>query len=227
MQYGYQCGMIWGAALAAGAQAYRQFGAGPEAETHAMLAAQRLVESFRSLNHHINCVDITGIDKSSSKAQMMIHFLLKGGTIRCFHMAARYAKVAFNEIHSAFSEKQIEVPVPPVSCASVLAQKLGLSDLHTVMAAGFAGGIGLSGAACGALGVAIWKIAMNELKNGTGEVHYQAPQAQAIIDQFVKCTDETFTCSAIVGRNFKNLDDHADYVRSGGCSDILESLASG
>jgi len=31
----------------------------------------------------------------------------------------------------------------------MLAQKMGLSDMQTVMAAGFAGGIGLSGGACG------------------------------------------------------------------------------
>ena len=48
MQYGYQCGMLWGAALAAGAQAYRLLGAGPRAEAEAVLAAQRLVESFRA-----------------------------------------------------------------------------------------------------------------------------------------------------------------------------------
>jgi hypothetical protein len=45
-QYGYQCGMLWGATLAAGAQAYRLYGAGPQAETQAIIAAQRLVESF-------------------------------------------------------------------------------------------------------------------------------------------------------------------------------------
>ena len=45
---GYQCGMLWGAALAAGAQAYRLLGQGPQAETGAMIAAQRIVESFRT-----------------------------------------------------------------------------------------------------------------------------------------------------------------------------------
>lgn len=45
MQHGYQCGMIWGAALAAGAQAYRLHGPGPQAEANAVVAAQMLVES--------------------------------------------------------------------------------------------------------------------------------------------------------------------------------------
>lgn len=39
MQRGYQCGMIWGAALAAGAEAHRLHGPGPQAETAAIMAA--------------------------------------------------------------------------------------------------------------------------------------------------------------------------------------------
>ena len=48
MQHGYQCGMIWGTTLAAGAQAYRLFGPGAQAETRAIVAAQGLVEAFRA-----------------------------------------------------------------------------------------------------------------------------------------------------------------------------------
>ena len=45
---GYQCGMLWGAALAAGAQAYRLYGPGPQAETAAIIAPQRLMEVFQT-----------------------------------------------------------------------------------------------------------------------------------------------------------------------------------
>ncbi|MFZ1552900.1 MAG: hypothetical protein WAV53_16015 [Anaerolineae bacterium] len=48
MGNGYQCGMLWGGALAAGAQAYRHHGAGARAEVEALLAAQKLVETFRA-----------------------------------------------------------------------------------------------------------------------------------------------------------------------------------
>lgn len=148
MQHGYQCGMIWGATLAAGAQAYRLFGANPHAETRAVIAAQRLIESFRALNNNMNCLEITDLDKSSSTMKMIMYFFIKGGAIGCFRMAARYAPVAYREINTAFSEKHIEAPSHPISCAALLAQKMGVSDMHTIMAAGFAGGIGLSGGAC-------------------------------------------------------------------------------
>ncbi len=226
MQHGYQCGMIWGATLAAGARAYRLLGPGPQVETRAIIAAQRLVESFRARNDNINCLEITGIDKSSSTRQMIMYFLIKGGTIRCFRMAARYAPVAFSEINSALSEKHIEVPSPPISCAAMLAQKMGVSDMHTVMAAGFAGGIGLCGGACGALGAAIWIIGMNSLKEGAGKIEFQNPSALDAIDRFMKCTDDEFECSKIVGRRFENVDDHAGYLRDGGCSKIIEVLAT-
>jgi hypothetical protein len=226
MQHGYQCGMIWGATLAAGAQAYRLLGPGPQAETKAIIAAQRLVESFRALNNNINCLEITDIDKSSSTMQMIIYFLIKGGSIGCFRMAARYAPVAFSEINTALSEKHIEAPSAPVSCSAMLAQKMGVSDMHTLMAAGFAGGIGLCGGACGALGAAIWIIGMNSLKEGVGKIEFKSPSALDTIDKFIKCTDDEFECSEIVGRKFENISDHANYLRDGGCSKIIEVLAT-
>jgi len=226
MQHGYQCGMIWGAALAAGAQAYRLIGSGPQAETKAIFAAQRLVASFRALNNNINCLEITDIDKSSSTMQMIIYFLIKGGSIGCLRMAARYATVAFSEINTALSEKHIEAPSAPASCSAMLAQKMGVSDMHTVMAAGFAGGIGLCGGACGALGAAIWIIGMNSLNEGVGKIEFQNPSALDAIDRFMKCTDNEFECSKIVGRRFENVDDHAGYLRDGGCSEIIEVLAT-
>ena len=226
MQHGYQCGMIWGASLAAGAQAYRLFGPGPQAETRAVIAAQRLVEAFRACSGEINCLEITDIDKSSSIMKMIFVFLIKGGIIGCMRMSAKYAQAAFSEINYALSETDIEAPSPPVSCAAMLAKKMGLSEMHTVMAAGLAGGIGLCGGACGALGAAIWIIGMNSIKEGASKIDYKNPMSLDAIDRFLKCTDYEFECSEIVGRRFENIGDHAGYLRDGGCSKIIEVLST-
>jgi hypothetical protein len=230
MQYGYQCGMVWGAALAAGAEAYRRFGAGPQAETGAIAATRGIVDGFQASNNTVNCLDITGIDKSSSNRQMTTYFFLKGGVVKCFRMAARYAPVAFSEINTALADEHIEAPSPPVSCAAVLAQKVGVSDMHTVMTAGLAGGIGLSGGGCGALGAAVWIIAMNSLKESVDQLgfddRFKDPRALDVIDRFAACTDSEFECAEIVGRRFKDVDDHAAYLRDGGCSKIIEVLAA-
>ena len=226
MQYGYQCGMIWGATLAAGARAYRLFGAGPQAETKAIITAGRLVESFRALNKHVNCLEITDIDRSSSTIRMITYFPIKGGTIGCFRMAAGYAPVAFNEINSALSEEQSETPSSPVSCTALLARKMGVSDMHAVMAAGLAGGIGLSGGGCGALGAAIWIMGMKSIKEGKGRIGFKSTGALGAIDAFLESTEFKFECSEIVGLRFESVSDHAGYLRDGGCSKIIELLAA-
>jgi hypothetical protein len=225
-QMGFQCGQLWGAALAAGAQAYQLFGPGPQAEAAAVIAAQRLVEFFRTSYKSINCAEVIELDWKNAKAAQILRFFLRGGPIRCFSMTAGYARAASGEIDAAFSGSHLEAPAAPVSCAAMLAQKMGASDLHTVMAAGLAGGIGLSGGACGALGAAIWLIEMNRVQQGTGKVEYNSPEATEAIDRFVQSTDVEFECSKIVGRKFENVADHAGYLRDGGCSEIIEALAT-
>jgi hypothetical protein len=226
MQHGYQCGMLWGATLAAGAESYRLFGPGPQAEMAAIMASQRLVESFRARHNHIDCLELTDVDWQNTSIQMVGKFFIKGGPIGCFRMAAGYAPIAFDEINTALSEEHIEAPSPPVSCAAMLAQKMGVSEMHAVMAAGFAGGIGLCGGACGALGAAIWIIAMNSRKEGASKMDFENPRAKAAIDRFLKCTDYEFECSEIVGRRFESIGDHAEYISNGGCSKIIEVLAA-
>jgi len=224
---GYQCGMLWGAALAAGAQAYRLYGPGSQAEAEAIKAAQRIVESFRArTKNEINCLEITEINlQGENQLLPILKFIAKGGPIGCFSMAAGYAPEAFDAINSAFSEKLIEVPSPQVSCTAMLAKKMGLSDLHTVMMAGFAGGIGFSGGACGALGAAIWVSAMERPDEEIG-LNIAASWVGDLTEKFLESADYEFECSAIVGRKFESVNDHADYLRDGGCSQIIEALAT-
>jgi hypothetical protein len=226
MQRGHQCGMIWGAALAAGAQAYRLLGEGPRAEARSVAAAQKLLETFRAQNGATDCFDITETDDSSSTMQMVAYFLLKGGAIRCFASAARYASAAKDAIDAALSDQHGEAPPAPVSCAALLARKMGASGLHAVMAAGFAGGIGLSGGGCGALAAAIWIIGMNLLKEGAPKLDFKTPRALEAVDRFLGCTGQEFECSKICGRRFESIGDHAAYLRDGGCSRIIEALAA-
>lgn len=225
MQHGYQCGMIWGSSLAAGAEAYRLHGATAKAETLTILAAQRLVHAFQSQKGTINCLEITDIDKSSSGWEMFFYFFVKGGTIGCMRTAKQFAPAAFSEITSALSDEDATIPPGPVSCASILARHLNASELHTVMASGLAGGIGLCGGACGALGAAIWFISLKNSDEKSGKVDFRDPRGLALIEEFMKVTDYEFECSRITGRKFDSVQDHADYLQHGGCAELLETLA--
>lgn len=232
MNHGFQCGMLWGAALAAGAEAYRRFGPGSQAETAAITATEKLVETFRGrTKNEINCTEITEMNlQENIEFLPILKYFVKGGKIgpgACFRLAAGYAPEAFNAIDTALSEEQIEAHSPPVSCAAALARKMGISDMHAVMASGFAGGIGLSGGACGVLGAAIWLAAMDSPKEGIRKIGYfDNPEYTAVIDRFVEYSDCEFECYEIVGRKFESIDDHATYLREGGCSEIIEALAT-
>ncbi len=227
MQHGYQCGMIWGAALAAGARAYRLYGAGPRSETAAIDAAQRLVEAFRVQNTEFNCYEITELDRTSSQLEMIWYFFVKGGTIGCFRRAAAYAPAALREITGSFSQAPEEIPQPPVSCAALLATRLGASEQQRVMAAGLAGGIGLCGGACGALGAAIWLRALKNRPEKKQKPDFNSPAALALIETFLKYSRYEFECASIAQRRFENAADHAAYLRNGGCREIIEALAAG
>jgi hypothetical protein len=229
MGNGYQCGMLWGGALAAGAQAYRLYGSGPQTDAEAVIASQRLVEAFLARARHVDCAEITEMEwKATSKRRMatqVVKFFAKGGPIGCFRLAADYAQIAFDEIHAALAEKHVEAISGPVSCAAMLARKMGASDLHTVMAAGLAGGIGLSGGACGALGAAIWLIGVQQGTEGAAKL-FENPLALATIDRYLESADYEFECAKVVGKKFENLASHAEYLRAGGCAKIIEALAT-
>ncbi len=117
-QMGYQCGQLWGAALAAGAEAYRLFGPGPRAEAAAVIAAQRLVDSFQTSYKSINCFEVIDLDWKNAQGRQILKFFLKGGPIRCFSMTAGYARATRREIDVSFSDDELEAPEPPVSCAA-------------------------------------------------------------------------------------------------------------
>ena len=155
----------------------------------------------------------------------VLRYLVKGGPISCARMAMRFAPIAYEEINEALAEEPPEVPSPCASCAASLARKMGASEMHVVMAAGLAGGIGLSGGACGALGAAVWLTALNHPEEKVGLTADGTKFGEAI-ETLLENSDHQFECSEIVGREFEDVNDHARYVRDGGCSEIIEALAA-
>ncbi len=223
MQQGYQCGMLWGACLAAGAQAYRLYGATPKAEAAAIRASRRLVELLNAREGDINCLEITDTDWTNK--WQAAKFLLKGGGISCMRRVVGFSPEALEVINDALAETDIEDPTGPVSCAAELARKMGASEMHVVMAAGLAGGIGFSGSGCGALGAAVWITGMN---NPDEKISFSTDGTKVgeTIDRFLEASDHEYECSDIVGRKFRSTDSHSSYVCAGGCSKIIEALAA-
>ncbi len=123
------------------------------------------------------------------------------------------------------STKQIDIPELPVSCASEVIKKMGAGDEEAVMVSGFAGGMGLSGMACGALGAAIWKSTLDWCRNNPGQSGYNNPKSKEILEAFKDITGSEMLCSKICDQSFNSIKEHSDFVKNGGCEKLIDVLA--
>jgi len=231
LMLGHQCGMLWGSALAVGAESFRRNADRGEAIASAVTATQQIVESFSDRAGSVNCRDITGSDisKKSGMVKLMLKILVHGGLKNspCFKLADKWAPESIQSAITGLSLKPV-TPQQPVSCASEVVCKMGGSDEEMVMVAGFAGGIGLKGHACGALGAAIWMKTLAWCKEHPGEsaFKYGASIAPKIMETFYSATGSEILCQRITGQSFSTLVDHTEHIRKGGCDKVIDALRS-
>ena len=200
-QEGYQCGMLWGAALAVGAESFRRYENHGEAIAHAISATQSILESFINRAKSANCGVITNCDFNGKFG--LAKFLITGKPLICFNLADKWAPEAIQSANRGLSQQPTDLPELPISCASEVVKKMGGSNEEMVMVAGFAGGIGLSGNACGALGAAVWMKSRAWFKENPNSDNFYNPYAKAALKAFYKETNSEILCSKICGRNFK------------------------
>jgi hypothetical protein len=223
MQTGHQCGMLWGATLAVGAESFRRHDNQEKAIGAAIMATQHLVESFSKTAKSVNCRDITGCD-FTSKFGLAKAFLL-GRFIRCFRLADKWAPEAIKSATAGLSRAQTALPKMPISCASEVAKKMGAGDEQMVMVAGFAGGIGLSGNGCGALAAAVWMTILELVRKKNWKYSLSDPVTGKILKKFCEATDSEVECRKITGKCFKTIDEHSEFIKNGGCDKLMNVLA--
>ena len=220
--------MLWGSALAVGAESFRRHNNLVRAIAMAMVGTQHIVESFVKRAKSVNCRDIVGIDilNKFDIAQFMLKSLPGGfSNFICMNLAEKWVPEAIQAAKDGLADMRADLPLLPASCASEVAKKMGASDEEIVTVAGLAGGIGLSGNGCGALGAAIWMDTLNWCRNNPGKSGYLNPNAQEILKAFNELTDSEVLCTKISGRRFKTIDDHTEYILNGGCDKLIDMLA--
>ena len=229
MQKGQQCGMLWGATLAVGAESYRQFNDIDQAIGVAITSTQHLMESFFKRAHTVNCRDITKCDMDSfwGMAKFMLKTTLKGmNKSTCFNLAEKWAPEAIESATKGLAQHQTSLPIQSMSCASEVARKMGANDEEVVAVAGFAGGLGLSGNACGALSAAIWKNSITWSKLHPGKSTWSNRNAKDTLKAFNLETDSEMLCHKICGQRFETIKDHTEFIKNGGCSRLINALAA-
>jgi len=227
---GHQCGMLWGAAMAIGAEAHRREADQGKAIALAVTATQQIVESFVNRTNTVNCKEIIGCDLSNvfGLVKYILKVMAKGmDNSVCFNLADDWAPEAIQAGEEGLSEKPISLKHKPISCASELVRKMGGTNEEMLMVAGFAGGLGLSGEACGALSAAIWMRTLQWCRAHPGKNPslFNNKIAKKLLTDFRKETNSEMLCHKITDQHFNSIDDHSSYINCGGCKRLLTLLA--
>jgi hypothetical protein len=232
MMLGHQCGMLWGSSLAVGAEAFRRNSEEGMAVASAITATGTLMDSFKERTKSVLCRDVVGSDvsKPGGIAKMMVKIIFQGGmkNSTCFKLADKWAPEAIKASAKGLSVKQEMSAVHAMSCASEVVRKMGGSHEEMVTVAGLAGGMGLKGHACGALGAALWMNTYSWCKKHPGQTppKFNKANTQKIMDGFFKATNAESDCRKISGKNFSSINDHTEFLKLGGCSKLIDILAS-
>ena len=222
LQKGEQCGMLWGASLAVGAEAYRKCENQDHAIAVAIKATQNVMASFAKREKTINCRDITNCDFGNKWS--FAKYVITGKFLYCFNMAEQWAPEAVQIASENLSDEQITQDSATMSCATEVAKKMGASDEEMIMVAGFAGGLGLSGGGCGALSAAIWMKSLKWCRENSKKSPMKNPYSKKTLDLFYQATGSKILCSEITGTAFKNIEDHTTFLKNGGCDSLINTL---
>lgn len=223
LQEGHQCGMLWGASLAVGAEAYRKCDTQEQAIGVAINATQKIMTSFLNREKTINCKEITNCNFKSKVS--MAKYMLSGKFLHCFNLAQHWAPEAVQSAIEGLTDEGDSTSKKCLSCATEVVKKMGASDEEMIMVAGFAGGLGLSGAACGALGAAIWMKSLQWCREVPKKMAMTNPYAKEMLASFYELTDSKILCSEITGTRFNNLSEHSKFIKNSGCDAIIKKLA--
>jgi len=223
LQQGYQCGMLWGASMAVGAEALRKIKNPDQATGLAILATQHVMDSFVNRTESIECEDITQCDFTNKKS--FLKYMLRGKFVNCLKLAGKWAPEALDAASAGLGHDLEDLPQQSLSCASELVRKMGGSEEEMLMVAGFAGGLGLSGSGCGALAAAVWKNALIHNRKETGKSANYDPNTDSTLEAFYEETDYEMQCDKICGQRFETIAEHTEFVKNGGCKKLIKVLS--
>lgn len=223
MQLGHQCGLLMGSTLAVGKESFKRFDDPKMATFMAIMASKDVRDAFDKKAGSVNCRDITGTD-FSSKVQLAKFMLLK--TRSCMKLADKWTEDAIGSAKKGLSVPPESLDHEPMSCASEVARRMGATDEEITTVAGFAGGLGLGGDACGALIAAMWVRSIEFTKDNPGKPVHSNMNASNVLFTFDDATQSKYKCSEICGKKFSTVEEHSDFIRNGGCNELMDALVN-
>jgi hypothetical protein len=226
---GFQCGMLWGCSLAVGGECYRKYNNSALAALISIETTQQIIASFIGVTGTPHCKEMTRCDFSSPLGliKYMIINLPKGLTNTiCFNVAEQWLPVAAEIAGKKIGAGREKVSCEVISCASEVIRLSGGSDEEIATVSGLAGGLGLSGNACGALAAAIWFYLLDWCREHPGKIpsYFNNRIVKVILKRFFKVSNKQMLCSQICDRQFRSVKEHTDFIKNNGCAEIIKAL---
>jgi hypothetical protein len=170
-------------------------------------------------------------------------YMLKGNIARCRNQVAHWTPRFHEVIDSASSaETGGESSGDRGNCACAAMKAVGRAigfdvEPYAAVPAGLAGGLGLSGNACGALAAAIFTVCLKyfvnrdkprhsmlrSLMQGFGRGVSWMDSSQYINEGF-KLRFGSKSCADIAHRKFGSAEELAEFVNSGGCREVIDAV---
>jgi hypothetical protein len=232
---GYVCGQLLGAALATAVRAQKRFRDPEIAGAATLLATCRLADEFHSVAGALDCREI--IEGSLTTMFEKIKYVASGKPQLCRKNAVEWAPLAHKLIDKILGEFDAKtLKEEPANRAMKTMCALSF-EKDAVLAAGFVGGVGLKGNACGALTAGIFALRLRFYRERSGRRdspvkallqeasfgHTSSTAATPLLDAF-RGKYETLLCSKLAARTFKSIDGHSHFIAEGGCCDLINSV---
>jgi hypothetical protein len=242
LHQGHACGQLFGALLSAGIRARERFDADDARAAAALHAARALAAAFSALDWSTDCRDnvgplITLLDR--------IRYLRSDRPRACGRTIIPWAAEAADVIDGALDELDPGALSNPqrncaVECMRRIAPAGGLEEGDAVLVAGFAGGLGLLGNACGALAAGVFALTArhyrgrgpeqrdSKLRGALQELNLISglrAEPARLLEGFRRSFASEL-CRQMVGRRFESAEDHSTFIAEGGCQDVIEHVAA-
>jgi hypothetical protein len=162
MNLGHACGLLTGAALATGFLARSLFNDEKKITEATLYTAIQITNEYPELSGSIDCRDITGISVATHNGRFK--YLKQGKAKMCGRLHIKWAPQAHDLIEKSLTEfESFNSSKECTNCAVLTMKNLVNRGIirkeDSMLVAGMAGGVGLSGNVCGALAAGIFALA--------------------------------------------------------------------
>lgn len=211
--------IVWATLIAASHMALKQKEAPDQQLALALQASKEMVDAF--INAKLSCQIYPAFkpEKKASSIKEKLKF------INYDKISRDWQPIASRALLLSMSYTSKDLPKSCSSCAFQLIKTMGGTDEDAITAAGFSGGIGLSGGVCGTMIAKVWYEALLYLRKHKNEDHYPHSYQKDLYQEFMKITDGEYACPELSGHRFQNIEQHSHFVEEGGCNKLIDLLA--